>query len=229
MGRALSRGISTPWEKADAVAHVAPLLALVGEPVERAELMRRLALAVEVEVRHIESSVRAAARGGSSDALPIAAPSPRGGEPEDRAARTLARLLLARPQLAGRVAEAELAAAIPEGAWRELVLALHRGAREGREALASELADCLEGEPRELLLTLAITEAPELEAPAAERALEETIARLARRRLTREAKALTQRLRSSPKIDAELLAAKQRQLDEKKLAHGYRPGIGTGR
>ncbi|HME71141.1 MAG TPA: toprim domain-containing protein, partial [Myxococcota bacterium] len=229
IARAVARGTSTPWEKADAVAHVAPLLALVKDPVERAELVRRLAFAVEVEAHHVEVSVRAAARGGSSDTLPDLVPSLRRDAPEDRAARMVARLLLGRPELASRVAEAELAVVIPEGAWRELVLALHKSAAAGEGALVSGLADRLAGEARDLLLALAITEEPELEAPAAERALDETLARLSQRRLTRESKALTQRLRLSPKIDADLLAAKQRQLEQKKLALGFRPGTGTGR
>jgi DNA primase len=229
IARAVSSGVSTPWEKADAVAQVAPLLSLVQDPVERAELVRRLALVVEVEARHVELSVRSAARGGSSDTLPNLVPSLRRVEPEDRAARTVAALLLGRPELAGRVCEAELAVAIPEGAWRELVLALHRSAAAGQEALASGLADRLAGEARELLLALAIAEEPELEAQAAERALDETLAHLRRRGLAREAKELTQRLRLSPKIDAELLAAKQRQLEQKKLALGFRPGTATGR
>ena len=229
IARAVARGAATPWEKADAVAHMAPLLALVKDPVERAELVRRLAFAVEVEAQHVEASVRAAARGGSSDVLPDLTPSLRRDAPEDRASRTVARLLLGRPELAGRVAEPELAAAIPEGAWRELVLALHRSASAGQEALVSGLADRLAGEARDLLLALAIVEEPPLEAQAAERALDETLARLSRRRLVRESKALTQRLRQSPQIDADLFAAKQRQLEQKKLALGFRPGTGTGR
>ena len=229
IARAVAQGISTPWEKADAVAHVAPLLALVKDPVERAELVRRLAFAVEVEAHHVEVSVRTAARGGSSDALPNLVSSLRRDAPEDRAARMVARLLLARPELARRVAETELVGMIPEGGWRELVLALHRSATAGQGALVSGLADRLGDEARSLLLALAITEEPELETQAAERALDETLARLSQRRRTREAKALTQRLRLSPKIDADLLAAKQQQLEQKKLALGFRPGTGTGR
>ncbi|HBZ71388.1 MAG TPA: DNA primase [Deltaproteobacteria bacterium] len=229
IARAVAPGISTPWEKADAVAQVAPLLALVQDPVERGELVRRLALAVDVDVRHVEIAVRSAARGGSSDALPAPTASPRRDEPGDRGARTVAALLLGRPELAGRVSEAELSAAIPEGAWQELALALHRSAAAGEEALASGLADRLAGEARDLLFALAIAEEPELEAKDAERALEETLARLGRRRLAREAKALTQRLRLSPTMDADLLAAKQRQLEQKKVALGFRPGTATGR
>jgi hypothetical protein len=141
----------------------------------------------------------------------------------------VARLLLTRPALASRVTEEELARVLPEGSWRELVLALHRNAAEGRETLAAALTDRLAGEPRELLLSLAASEEPELEPDLAVRALEETLARLAQRKLTRESKALTQRLRLTPKVDADLIAAKQQQLEQKKLAQGFRPGVGTGR
>jgi DNA primase len=229
IGRAVARGASTPWEKADAVAHLVPLLALVKDPIERAELMRRLALAVGVEAHYVEVSVRAALRGGSHDALPNLAPSPRRNALEDRALGTLARLLLARPELAKRVADAELERVLPEGPWRELVLALHHSAAAGEQAPASALADRLGEEARNLLLALAVADEPELEGQAAERALDETLAWLSKRKLVREAKALTQRLRMSPKIDAELLAAKQQQLEQKKLALGFRPGTATGR
>jgi DNA primase len=229
IARAVSRGVSTPWQKADAVSQVAPLLALIKDPVERAELIRRLALAVEIEARHVELSVRAAARGEGVDSVPRVAPSLRRDVPEERAARTVARLLLGQPVLAGRVSESELAMSLPEGAWRELVLALHRSAAAGQDAPASKLADQLAGETRDLLLALAVAEDPGLEAKAAERAFDETLIHLGRRRLAREAKALTQRLRLSPQIDADLLAAKQRQLEQKKLALGVRPGTGTGR
>jgi hypothetical protein len=141
----------------------------------------------------------------------------------------VARLLLTWPALAARVAEEELVRVLPEGPWRELVLALHRNAAAGPEGLVSGLADRLAGEARDLLLALAATEEPELEPPAAERALEETLARLSQRKLARESKALTQRLRLSPRADADLLAAKQQQLEQKKLAQGFRPGVGTGR
>jgi len=229
IARAVSRGVSTPWQKADAVSQVAPLLALIKDPVERAELVRRLALAVEIEGRHVELSVRAAARGESVDSVPRVAPSLRRDAPEERAARTLARLLLGRPELARRISEAELAASLPEGAWRELVLALHRSAAADQVAPASKLADQLAGEARDLLLALAVAEDPKLETQAVERAFDETLVHLGRRRLAREAKALTQRLRLSPELDADLLAAKQRQLEQKKLAFGFRPGAGTGR
>jgi DNA primase len=229
IARAAARGAQTPWEKADAVAHLAPLLALVGDPVERAELVRRFALAVEVQAHHVEVSVRAAARGGTSDVLPDLAPPLRRDAPDDRACRTVAQLLLARPELAKGLAEPELAAAIPGAVWQELILALYRRASLDEVPLVSSLADRLEGEARDLLLALAIDEEPELEAQAAERALQETLRQLSRRRLARESKALTQRLRLSQTSDADLFAAKQRQLEQKKLVLGFRPGTGTGR
>jgi DNA primase len=46
IARAAAAGCKTPWERADAVAAVVPLLALVADPVERGEFGRRLALAV---------------------------------------------------------------------------------------------------------------------------------------------------------------------------------------
>ena len=61
--RAVGRGSSSPAEKADAVAAVAPLLALVPSGVERSGFAQRLALSVGTEARHVEAAVRAAERG----------------------------------------------------------------------------------------------------------------------------------------------------------------------
>jgi len=61
--RAVARGCKTPWEKADAVASVAPVLALVESAVERTDYCVQLAFAVGTEERHVQSAVRAAARG----------------------------------------------------------------------------------------------------------------------------------------------------------------------
>lgn len=235
IARATVKGCTTPWEKADAVATVAPLVARVQDPVERGELVRRIALAVGAEARHVEASVRAAARGENADVLAetaSAAYTIRVHGPEDRVARSLARVLLAHPALAGRPADGVLESALPDGPARELALALRQSMVSSGRAVVAELTDRLEGETRDLLLALAADDEADLDADEAVRALDDTLAWLVRRQRAAEAKALTERVRRSAEEsgpDAALLAAKQRQLEQKKAALGIHPGPGTGR
>ena len=56
---ATKAGCQSPWEKADAVASVAPLLALITDSVERGSYARQLALMAGVEVSEIEIALRA--------------------------------------------------------------------------------------------------------------------------------------------------------------------------
>ena len=64
--RAVAGGCDTPWEKADAVAAVAPLLAVLPDPVERGEYTRRLAMVCGSDARDVEAVVRRVARGESA-------------------------------------------------------------------------------------------------------------------------------------------------------------------
>jgi DNA primase len=221
--RAAARGVSTAWEKADAIAAVAPLLARVIDPVERGELARRLALATYTETRHVELAIRQAAQGKSVAATPEVLPAgrPRRCGPEERFARDIARLLLRHPALAARVPEAELLPALPEGIWRELVAQLVEASRSGNatEVDAGTLADRLGGEARAALLALALEDAPELDELAAAQVLDQTLARLRERRLKEEHRAFTRTLEDLPSADAlALLSAKQRQLEERRAA-----------
>ena len=65
--RAVARGLRTPWEKADAVAAVAPLLALIRRRWSAARSCARSRFAVGIDAHHVEAAVRAvAARRGSA-------------------------------------------------------------------------------------------------------------------------------------------------------------------
>jgi DNA primase len=57
---ACAGGLSTPWERADAVHAVAPLVALVVDPVERGEFARLLAMRTGVREEDVEAAVVAA-------------------------------------------------------------------------------------------------------------------------------------------------------------------------
>jgi DNA primase len=214
--RASAAGVSTAWEKADAIGAVAPLLAMVVDPVERGELARRLALATYTELRHVELAIRQAAHGKSVAATPEVMPTgtPRRHGPEDRFVRDVARLLLRHPGLAARIPAEEVVEALPEGMWRDLVaLLFEHGSDSGA------LADHLEGDARAALLALAIEDAPDLDEAVAAQVLEQTVARLRDRRQKQEHRSFTRNLHDLSSADAlALLTAKQRQLDERRAS-----------
>lgn len=224
--RAAAAGVATTWQKADAIAAVVPLLVLVGDPVERGEWTRRLALATYTEMRYVELALRQAAQGRSVAATPEMLPAgrPAAAGPDERFARNVARLLLAHPELALRAPEADLLAALPEGRWRELVGQVVARLRAGAARDPASLAEGLEGDARTALLALAIEDAPERDLDAAAVELEQTLARLRDRRRAQENRSLTQRLEGLPREEAlALLAAKQRQLEERRSHRSFGP------
>jgi DNA primase len=215
--RAAAGETSTPWDKADAVAAVAPLLARIPSAVERHEYCSRLALAVGTEARHVQAAVRAAERGEDArDAVPVA---PRRNGPEERNLRQLARSLVEHPALGSRVPRDELAALVAACPLTELIDALVAAAAAGRavdlEAVAAQLGD----EARALLRSLAVDDEA-LDEEAARRTVDDTLQWLRNRQLKRQKRELTQQLRD-PGADADaVLREKQRLISEKKpVAH----------
>jgi DNA primase len=219
IARAVARGVASPWEKADAVAAVAPLLALVRDPVERADFVRRLGLSIGLDGRHVEAAVRAASRGGEAEVAIDAASRPALTGPEARALRTLAQLLLAHPELAHEVERGGVVAGLAPGAWRTMLEALVAAARAGR-AEASVLVDGLEGESRALLLELAALDEVVHEFESAARALREIVTWFERRRIAQETRRLRADLHRGEDASGDKLAALQRQLERKKVALG---------
>ena len=73
------------------MAAVAPLLALVADPVERGEFARRLALAVGADAADVVAALRRERKGDEPEAAPAG---PRRQSDEDRHYATLLRLLL---------------------------------------------------------------------------------------------------------------------------------------
>ena len=212
--RAVGRGRSTSWEKADAVAAVAPLIALIPSPVERGETEQRLAFAVEIGLQHVEAAVRAAGQGRDPrEAVPIEA---RRSGPEDRNLEQLARSLVQHPRLAARVPMDELAALAPAGAVRELIEALAADAGAARGGDLERIAEPLGAEARGLLWRLAAAD-ESLEEAAAAKTLAETLDWLRKRRRSEKKRALTRQMHEPNADAAALLREKQRQLDEERL------------
>ena len=188
IARAAAAGCRTPWERADAVRAVTPLLVLVPDPVERGEFARRLALAVGADANDVAAALRRERKGDEPEAAP--AP-PRRMGPEDRHYATLLRLLIDHPAELERLDEAALLDLAPDADWRALAAAVLAAPVK---ALAS-LADELEGEPRRRFSELANEPRPDLdEAERASKIFSDTLQKLSRSRFAREKKELTARI-----------------------------------
>jgi DNA primase len=219
IARAVANGCAGPAEKADAVATVAPLLALVASPVERGAWEDRLALAVGTEKRHVEAAVRAARRGEDAHAaVPI--PARRVEASDERKLRLLARVLLDHPELA---AQAPLASAQALAPGHPLVeLAVHLAGEAGRDvdALAAGLAP----EARSLLFELAVDESTRADADTAARALSDLERWLHEREERERQRELTARMRQGAADVAALLREKQRSREVSALRSGRARG-----
>jgi len=223
--RSVANGCTTPWEKADAVAAVVPVLVLVSDPVERGEYARRLAFEADVSAAEVEQALRRA-RSGTSESDEIQeriGSGLRGGEdrPEARWARSLARLLVDHPRLARALDRDELVQLLPTPPWDRVLPALVEACAASPELALAELAERLGGEAGSELLALAVEDQPALEPPQAERAIGDTILRLRQRRLAQQRRATTRRFREEGRVD---YAVKQREIEEGKRVQGLAPG-----
>jgi DNA primase len=223
--RALAGGCETPWEKADAVAAVAPLLAALPDPVERGEYARRLAMACGSDAHDVESAVRRLARGGSApDRGSEGGTAVRSATPEERRFADVLQILVEHPAHAGEVAEDTLLTSAPDEAWSALASAVLGECRGQDRVDVAALADRFEGSARERLLRLAFrSEGLFDDAERALRALRDTVAWLERRRQRTEAKALTARLRIPTEDHEALLLEKDRQLERLRSPGGPQP------
>jgi DNA primase len=206
--RAAAAGCRTPWERADAVRAMTPLLVLVPDPVERGEFARRLALAVGADTADVAAALRRERKGDEPEAAP--AP-PRRMGPEDRHYATLLRLLIDHPAELTRVDEPGLLDLAPDADWRALGAAVLASPPAALAALLDELT----GELRRRFSELTNEPRPDLDdGERAPRVYSDTFAKLSRLRLDHEKKALTARIASGQSD----LAEKQRQLEQRRPA-----------
>jgi DNA primase len=208
IARAAAAGCRTPWERADAVHAMTPLLVLVPDPVERGEFARRLALAVGADTADVAAALRRERKGDEPEAAP--AP-PRRMGPEDRHYATLLRLLIDHPAELTRVDEPGLLDLAPDADWRALGAAVLASPPAALAALVDELT----GELRRRFSELTNEPRPDLDdGERAPRVYSDTFAKLSRLRLDHEKKALTARIASGQSD----LAEKQRQLEQRRPA-----------
>jgi DNA primase len=214
--RACARGLSTPWERADAVRDIAPLLALVVDAVERGEFARMLAFRAGVREEDVDAAVAALRAGRGAPEPQAEAPRRRG--PEARWLRNLASALVDQPRLASRVPLAELAAAFAGDPAVALVEAIARAAQAG-QAVEHALADA------PLYTELATAEREKLDEEAAIRVIDETLAKVRHVQHKRERTQTTRAFASDGQRDDEaVIARKNEQLRQRQQLLTIPPG-----
>lgn len=229
--RAAARGHATPWEKADAVAQVAPLLALVADPVERGEYERQLAFALGAAADEVRATVRRARADRRGDAhapasAPIEArtrPAADPNAPEARWAQDLLRQWLAHPALARAVDPETLAELFPVSPWERLLPAfVELCDGEGRVDVEA-LAALLDEECATALRAAAVDDAEPLELERARTLQEHLLRRMQQRRLREQSRSATRRFLTGEIHEGDLLADKQRMIEAKRVAQGLAP------
>lgn len=220
--RAAARGIATPWEKSDAVASVAPLLALVADPIERAEYERQLAMRVGVREEDVRAAIKrehAERRGAQverKDAAPPARPPQRLDVGEQRWVAELVQLVVEHPRHVHTLDPGEIAELIPDDSWRALVAAVVEAADADGSVDVAMVEERLDPEAAERLRKLAVTDREPLEADKALSAIQDILDRLRTRRRKERARAERLRIAEGGGDLRELNAL----LDEKRAAHG---------
>lgn len=224
---AVRHGIATPDQKADVVAHVAPLVARVQDPVSRDEYARRLALAVQAAPAAVAAVVRDAARSSLQtprvDGEALGLERTRRDAPEERQLRELARLCLQRPLLIGDEIALQIEELLPLGAWKSIIRAIIDEAQQGEppataaggvDAFAVEAR--LDRETQGRLREIAVDDTPiDAERPA-EQVLADLIDWFERRQLAARNQELTRQLRVSDEDYEDLLAKKDAAIRERR-------------
>jgi DNA primase len=228
---AVRQGTTTPDQKADAVAHVAPLVARVADAVSRDEYIRRLAMAVDASTAAVTTIVRDAARGSMQtpqvDAEALGLVRARRDLPEERQLRALARVCLQRPELVGDEMALKLHEILPVGAWKSIILQIIESAgegllitgREGEGGVDSFAVESqLDEEARLRLREIVIDDTPIDGERTADQVLDDLIGWFDLRRITAREQDLKRRLRD-PDADHTALLTERHALLLERRAH----------
>jgi DNA primase len=232
--RAASHPHATPWEKSDAVAQVAPMLALVADPVERGAYERQLALAIGVADDEVRALVRreGVQRRGLAPSVEreseTVAPAPRAPlTPEEvkaaRWAAQLARQWLDHPVLAREVDPEAIGALLPVAPWNRLLPALAELCDAEQPADVEALCTLLDEECATALRGIALTEAEPLELERARVLQTQTLDRFRKDRYRAERREQHRGLMAG-EIDGEQLLAKAQHALELRRAQGPASG-----
>ncbi len=227
MHNALATGCSTPAERSDVVARVAPLIARVTDPVERVEHARRLAISVGTDVRAVEAVMRTAARSGNTaEAAASALQNPvRRTSDEERHLRGIVGIVFRHAHVAKSPLRSQMQEVLPEGAWKSLLSCLFDAADAGQIDGSGgvdffAVSERLDEETRKRLSGLQVEETPELGLTAVENMLFDHIRWFENHRLGSKGDELVQRSRDAGADEKEVLAETQRLIEEKRIAQG---------
>ena len=227
MHNALATGCSTPAERSDVVARVAPLIARVTDPVERVEHARRLAISVGTDVRAVEAVMRTAARSGNTaEAAASALQNPaRRTSDEERHLRGIVGIVFRHAHVAKSPLRSQMQEVLPEGAWKSLLSCLFDAADAGQIDGSGgvdffAVSERLDEETRKRLSGLQVEETPELGLTAVENMLFDHIRWFENHRLGSKGDELVQRSRDAGANEKEVLAETQRLIEEKRIAQG---------
>lgn len=234
---AVKRGCSTPAQKAAVVSHVSPMIALFANPVERIEYARRLAMVSGTDAAAVESVVRTSqsqsrdresrmnARGERTNA-PAQAPRLVENKSEGREEQhlhLLTKLAYLHPTLLDDATRNRIDDLVPMGSWKAILMLLIDAAQDGQlddsGAIDLELLeDRLDSEASARLRSVAVDDLGEDSESSPVRMLEDLLGWFAKRRRSADGDLVTQQLRD-PNADVDdLLARKQKQLEEKRRA-----------
>lgn len=223
--RAVERGIGSPADKADAVAHVAPLITLVADAVEREAYVRRLALTTDSSESAVGSIVRRARPGGApASEVELATPRPQRSAPAERHLSLLCSVLLRHPTLATPETRSRIETSLFDDDWRRVALALVAASEKGQVDAEGAIdhhrvAESLGVDARSLLFEVAAGDDPLDPEAKPELVVHDVLAWFERRARSRHQRQTTQRLREPGASAAELaglLAEKQRELEAKR-------------
>jgi DNA primase len=236
---AVRQGCSTPDQKADAVSHVAPLIAKVADAVSRDEYVRRLAMAVGASTSAVGAIIRDAARDPSRspqvESERLGLERDQHDAPESRQLRELSRLCLQRPDLISDENALHLQEILPEGSWKAIILQIIAAADEGF-LLTGETGGVdpfavetrLDEDAVHRLREIAVDDKPIDTERSVDQVLEDLIHWFSRRRSAPHAQETTRRLRDPGEDHEALLAEKQKQLLEKRARINATSGNTSG-
>ena len=215
---------STPGDKADAVRHVARLVASISDAVERSEYTRRLAMATSTDPAAVESVVREERRGQAVGKEPDSVPGklqPRRISPEDRHLRMLGSILSMRPELATPDRVSDINRVLPDGPWKALIIEIidagSAGVLDERGALDFELMEGrLSSEQGSMLRELMVEETLLSSEASSETVLTQLLDRYRIKDLEIREQELKRRLAEPDSDHVHLLAERQELIERRK-------------
>jgi DNA primase len=220
MQRVIGKGCSTPWQKADAVNAVVPFLTRVSDAVERANYIHRLALMTDTPENGVARAVRAAEQGKAWDGAEAMPKDPQKETAEARRCREFAKLLLDYPEHISVYLMSETLDLIPGGFWNRLFEAMFHLTSQGERIDAQTLSNALQPEDGKQVLAFLMDRSLELDGVQVIRQIEANLKWLKDRHSQAMRRVVTARVRANPEADADVLAEKQRQLEERRKAQG---------